>query len=239
MARRRDSAWLLDVDGVAFAPASELDPAELGDGSTGSALPAVDDQRAPATPPPPPNRRRPPPRAEPRPGLRRAPSPPPDFTAAPAKLGDRLDPTDLAAVRLLGALTPDLIGSSAKQLSLSIDDASGYVLSGAGWRAIFGPYTPETLPPSRIPAQVACLRSLLLAREKTLDQVTLAVGSSVAESCGTFRQATPAPDRPGADAQAMTPRTPLGSMAAAHLRRWSRQAATRYARTGGSRGRDR
>ena len=37
--------WLMDVDGTAFAPLSMATQDELGDGSTGSALPAVDDLR--------------------------------------------------------------------------------------------------------------------------------------------------------------------------------------------------
>jgi hypothetical protein len=189
--RDTHTAWLVDVDGVAFAEASVLDSSELGGGWTGSAMPVVDDQRVPPTPLPASS-------VGPAtsPGTSPAPSPSPDSTGAPAQLGDRLDATDLAAVRLLGALTPQLIGSSADHLSLSVDDASGYVLSGDGWRAVFGPYTPEALPPSRIPAQVQCLRSLLLSREKQLAEVTLAVGAAATEACGTFRLATPAPNHP-------------------------------------------
>ena len=40
--------WLMDVDGTAFAPVSSATSDELGDGSTGSALPAVDDLRTEA-----------------------------------------------------------------------------------------------------------------------------------------------------------------------------------------------
>lgn len=38
--------WLVDIDGAAFAPTSLATEGELGDGSAGSAMPAVDDLRA-------------------------------------------------------------------------------------------------------------------------------------------------------------------------------------------------
>lgn len=44
----KGAGWLMDVDGVAFAPISLASDEELGDGSTGSALPAVDDLRTEA-----------------------------------------------------------------------------------------------------------------------------------------------------------------------------------------------
>ena len=66
--------WLVDVDGVAFAPIALASDEELGDVSTGSALPAVDDLRA-------------------KPLL---------------AVGDRLDISDIDAVRTLGNVTPDL-----------------------------------------------------------------------------------------------------------------------------------
>ncbi len=44
-----DQAWLMDEDGVLFAPAAQATADELGDGATGSRLPAVDDQRAEAS----------------------------------------------------------------------------------------------------------------------------------------------------------------------------------------------
>ncbi len=39
------AGWLVDVNGIAFAPLSDATADERGDGSTGSALPAVDDER--------------------------------------------------------------------------------------------------------------------------------------------------------------------------------------------------
>ena len=44
--RTAADAWLVDGSGLLFAPASLVDPAELGTGATGTPLPAVDDQRA-------------------------------------------------------------------------------------------------------------------------------------------------------------------------------------------------
>lgn len=44
--RAGDASWLVDGDGLAFASAAGVDPAELGTGATGTELPAVDDRRA-------------------------------------------------------------------------------------------------------------------------------------------------------------------------------------------------
>jgi hypothetical protein len=154
-----DQGWLVDVDGVVLGPTSAIGSEELGDGSTGSALPAIVDDRA-------------------------------DVTLTP---GERVDPVDLEAVRLLGAITPALVSSQAPALTLSIDDTDGYVLAWPGhWRAVFGQYTRTLLPPDRIPAQVQCLSALLGDREGTVTGATLAVS---ADRCGTFLPGTPEPTR--------------------------------------------
>ena len=44
--RTQTDAWLVDGDGLLFAPASLVDPAELGSGATGTHLPIVEDQRS-------------------------------------------------------------------------------------------------------------------------------------------------------------------------------------------------
>lgn len=44
--RAGTDAWLVDRDGLLFAPAGALTAADLGTGATGSALPAVDDRRS-------------------------------------------------------------------------------------------------------------------------------------------------------------------------------------------------
>jgi hypothetical protein len=107
--------------------------------------------------------------------------------------GERVDPMDLEAVRLLGSLTPELVHSRAPALALSIDDEDGFVLSWPGrWRAVFGHYTRTLLPPERIPAQVQCLAALLEDREATVDGATLAVA---ADRCGTYLPGTPEPTR--------------------------------------------
>jgi hypothetical protein len=148
-------AWLMDVEGLMFAPATAPD---TGDGSTETQLPVIDDQRR---------------------------------TVA-LGLGDRLGPVDLEAVRTLGSVTPELLHSDATTLQLSLDDDDGWVLSAPGhWRAVFGHYTQTLAPPSRIPTQVQCLRSLLQASEPLIDGVTLAVGSD--RLCGTYRPGTPEP----------------------------------------------
>ena len=158
--------------------------------------------------------------------------------------GERVDPVDLEAVRLLGALTPELIGSEAPALTLSVDDESGYVLEWPDhWRAVFGHYTRTLLPPDRIPAQVQCLGELLREREDSVVGATLAVS---ADRCGTFLPGAPEPTRRPRRTQRPTRRrSPDGGQAwrtrggpgarptltgrdrgAPHLRRWARQGST-------------
>ena len=154
-----EEGYLVDVEGVVLGLTSAVPATELGDGSTGSGLPALQDDRA---------------------GTRLVP-------------GERVDPVDLEAVRLLGAVTPDLIASEAPALTLTVDDQSGYVLAWPGrWRAVFGHYTRTLLPPDRIPAQMRCLRELLREREGAVVGATLAVS---ADRCGTFVPGTPEPTR--------------------------------------------
>ncbi len=153
-----DQGWLVDVEGNAFAPADALTPEELGDGSTGSTLPALDDRRAESA----------------------------------MTLGARLDPIDLEVVRTLGNLTPEMISSEAPALTLTLDDDAGWVLRAPGhWRAVFGHYTQTLIPPSRIPSQVQCLKSLLQDREDLVEVVTLAAS---ADRCGSFRAGAPEDD---------------------------------------------
>ena len=78
-------------------------------------------------------------------------------------------------------------------LFLSLDDDDGWVLTAPRrWRAVFGHYTRTLLPTDRIPAQVQCLKSLLRAREATVNEVTLAV-TTPTERCGTFLAGAPEP----------------------------------------------
>lgn len=156
-----DDGYLVDVEGVVLGPTTSIDAAELGDGSTGSSLPALHDERA-------------------------------DTTLA---AGGSVDPVDLDAVRLLGALTPELVGSRAPALTLSLDDDAGFVLAWPDhWRAVFGRYTRTLLPTDRIPAQVQCLTALLADREGSVNGVTLAVSADRSD-CGTWVEGTPEPTR--------------------------------------------
>jgi hypothetical protein len=173
--------WLVDIEGMLFAPTGTATADELGSGATGTSMPRIDDQRV---------------------------------TDPPLGVGDRLDPLDLAVVRLLGTLTPADVGSSADRLYLHLDPKLGYVLVAHNlWRAVFGIYTPVLRPPSEIPQQVQCLRSLLADREAAVAVITLSVSL---DGCGTFRNATPRPGPTRAPGRTQgqgggrtpTPRTP-------------------------------
>jgi hypothetical protein len=111
-------------------------------------------------------------------------------------IGSHLPATDLAVMRQLLALTPELLGSRAQELVLRVDQYDGYVLSSdRGWQAVFGHYTPTLQPPETVPRQVQCLRWLLASRERQLERVRLAISE---DGCGTFTEF----GRPG---QATTP----------------------------------
>jgi hypothetical protein len=106
-------------------------------------------------------------------------------------LGDRLGDVDLAVLRQLLALTPELIGSASGSLRLRVDELDGYVLESLdrGWQAVFGRYSPTLHPPTLIPRQVQCLAALLGDREARLSRVWLVPAGA---TCGTFRRLGPA-----------------------------------------------
>lgn len=99
--------------------------------------------------------------------------------------GGRLDAISLAATLRLAAITPELIGTQYEVLSLTVDDAEGYVLNAEpdGWRAVFGHYTPNLRPVDLIDRQVQCLRSRVEAGEEGIAVIYLA---TLDERCGTF-----------------------------------------------------
>ena len=102
----------------------------------------------------------------------------------PPTVGTHLRPTDLLVMRQLLAITPELLGSQSKSLELRVDDSAGYVLeSNRGWRALFGHYTPTLQPPTVLPRQVQCLEWLLASEERKLEEVWLALSD---EACGTY-----------------------------------------------------
>jgi hypothetical protein len=103
----------------------------------------------------------------------------------PFEVGQQIDPTESAAMLQIGALTPDLVGSSATGLQLSANDRDGFVVSAVpyGWRAVFGFYTPTLRPPSEIAQQVQCLRSLLAIGESAISTIYLAPSD---DRCGTY-----------------------------------------------------
>ena len=89
-------------------------------------------------------------------------------------------------MRLLVAVTRELVGSESQRLQLNVDESDGYVLErpDGAWDAVFGHYTPVVQPPSVIPRQVQCLRWTLAGQEDRLERVWLAVSP---EGCGTIR----------------------------------------------------
>jgi len=111
-------------------------------------------------------------------------------------VGSTLAAIDMAVMRQLLALTPELLGSRSEDLRLSVDNVDGYVLESRdlGWDALFGHYTPTLQPPDRVPRQVQCLRWLLARDETELERAWLAVGE---RTCGTYRAAEPKRDRQG------------------------------------------
>ena len=99
-------------------------------------------------------------------------------------VGTHLGSTDLLVMRQLLALTPELLGTMATSLELRVDESNGYVLkSDRGWQALFGHYTPTLQPPTVIPQQVQCLQWLLAEEERKLEKVWLAISD---EACGTY-----------------------------------------------------
>lgn len=106
-------------------------------------------------------------------------------------IGQHLDPVDVDAATRLASLVPGDVGSEGQELRVSVTDASGFVVGGqpAGWRAVFGFYTPSLRPPEWIPGQVRLLRSLLIGREPLVDRVILA-----SQTAGTYTaRPTPTP----------------------------------------------
>ena len=114
-----------------------------------------------------------------------------DF-APEVDIGGRLDEVSLDADLRLAAITPAAIGTRFPTLTVSAEDADGYVLTAEpdGWRAIFGHYTPNLRPVDIIDRQVQCLRAALSAGEDDLAVIYLA---PLDERCGTYLpRATPA-----------------------------------------------
>jgi hypothetical protein len=156
-----ETSWLVDRDGMLFAPGPSPAAAAAPEPS-GSAepidqavldLPVVEDER---------------------------------LVAEPPTIGSLLPAIDVRVMRQLLALTPELLGSRAETLQLRVDQRDGYVLhSDRGWQAVFGHYTPTLQPPEVVPRQVQCLRWLLASQERQLERVRLAVSD---EACGTFTE---------------------------------------------------
>jgi hypothetical protein len=77
----------------------------------------------------------------------------------------------------LGSLKAADIASSAAELTITVDDTAGFVMSSGrdGWLATFGIYTQTLRPPSIVPGQVRLLKSILVAQgEANLARIDLA-----------------------------------------------------------------
>jgi cell division septal protein FtsQ len=101
------------------------------------------------------------------------------------ELGGWLEPVDLAVVRQLAAVTPEALASKARGFRVTVDDSEGWTLTTEppSWRAVFGFYTSRSRRPDLIPAQVQCLRSLLVSAEGKVERVYL---GRPGERCGTY-----------------------------------------------------
>ncbi len=198
-----ETAWLIDAEGMLFAPVLLADAAPGGaaspGASTSTAAVASPHTRASAAP-------------SASLATSASPTASPDASAAagagvtanlldlsdeqppvvedsrlpaqPPAVGSFLPASDVAVIRQLLALTPESLGSRAADLRLRVDEYDGYVLSSdRGWQAVFGHYTPNLQPPTVVARQVQCLRWLLAADERRLERVRLAVSD---DGCGTF-----------------------------------------------------
>ena len=186
-----ERSWLVDEEGMLFAPADEATAAAARAAQEGEAVPdeaaepsaaaveteAGTDGQEPETAASGAERRL----------AARANLPLVEDARTPDEaptVGTFLPPTEQLVMRQLLALTPELLGTRATSLELKVDESNGFVLdSDDGWRAIFGHYTPTLQPPSTIPRQVQCLRSVLANEERKLKEVWLAVSD---EACGTY-----------------------------------------------------
>jgi len=101
----------------------------------------------------------------------------------PWELGARLPAADVAVMRQLLTLTPEVLGTA--RVRLWVDQQDGYVLESEDWQAVFGHYTPRLQPPAVVPRQVQCLTWLLADPDRTVDRITLAVSAT---GCGTYTE---------------------------------------------------
>ncbi|MFI5254204.1 MAG: cell division protein FtsQ/DivIB [Candidatus Limnocylindrales bacterium] len=113
-------------------------------------------------------------------------------SATAFQVGAQLTDIDLAVARLIGALTPALLGSSATSLAFEVGDEEGWVVRPADgtWRAVFGIYTTHGRGPDLVAAQVQCLASLLAGKEAS---VAVAYLFPEGGRCGTYAKPAASP----------------------------------------------
>ncbi len=162
-------SWLVDAEGMLFSPVDDVanvaDPGSAGGGAPGETVSDPGSVARAALP-----------------IVKDA-----RIVPMPPTQGSYLSAMDVAVMRQLLAVTPELLGSKSRDLRLSVDQNDGYVLESRdlGWDAVFGPYTPSLQPATVVPSQVQCLRWTLAAREQRLDRVRLALSD---DYCGTFTE---------------------------------------------------
>jgi hypothetical protein len=181
-----DKAWLVDDEGMLFAPGEPFKTtAAPAAGNDDAADEAADED--PDTEVGTPDDEDPGEPSEPVDAAARAALPVVEDArlVTPPAVGTYLPAVDLAVMRQLLAVTPELLESRSQSLHLRVDERDGYVLESQdrGWRAIFGHYTPSAQPPDVISRQVQCLSWLLASEEKQLDHVRLALSDT---ACGTY-----------------------------------------------------
>jgi hypothetical protein len=177
-------AWLVDEEGMLFAPA----PSEEAGGAGAEATPDDADQPDEAG------------AAEALGREARAALPEVFDTRLPAEpptVGTFLPDADLEVMGRLLAITPELLGSRSTSLRLRVDENDGYVLeadSDLVWQAVFGHYLPSIQPVEVLPRQVQCLEWLLAQEERKLERVRLSLSE---DSCGTYTKFGARPRKDG------------------------------------------
>jgi hypothetical protein len=95
------------------------------------------------------------------------------FASRSLTVGDVLPAAELRVARRLIALDPDVLGSRARRLTVSIDDEYGFVIAAPqpAWRAAMGfyqldPHEDRAAADARLEQQLAAIRTLFATRHE-------------------------------------------------------------------------